>query len=130
MRARVVSRVLVAGVVLFGLGLGSSEAQTATPNAVLAWDQPAPSLADAQGYSYRYYPDGVTTGSALPATCAATADPAIFVCRAAFPAFTPADHSLIVTASNEAGESLPSAALAFRFVVLPATPLRVRIERP
>lgn len=112
------------------LGIGTSAAQTASATAGLAWDQPAPTLTDAQSYTYRYYPDGAATGSPLTVTCTGTPDPAIFLCKAPFPAFTPADHTLVVTAGNDAGESLPSEVLAFRFVVLPATPLRVRIDRP
>ena len=101
-----------------------------TPNALLVWDQPAPDLAAAQGYTYKGYADGAPVGQVLSVTCTAGAEPAIFLCRAAFPAFTPAEHTTHVTAGNTAGESLPSNSLTFTFMVLPQAPRGLRIERP
>lgn len=93
----------------------------------LAWDQAAPDLASAQGYTYRYYPDGAANGTVLGGvTCTGTIAP--FICVAPFPAFTPGPHSLTLTAANLAGESVPSAPLSFVFVVTPAAPTNVRIQ--
>ena len=124
------------GMVLCLVGIGSFVSPAAaqvigSPNASLVWDQPAPTLLLAQEYTYRFYPDGATTGQVLSTvSCAVAPDPAFFTCRAAFPPFTPAEHTLAITAGNDAGESLPSATITFTFVVLPQSPLRVRIERP
>lgn len=99
----------------------------AAPGKKLAWDQAASSLAEAQAYTYKYYPDGATTGIALSGvTCAGTASP--FVCDVAYPAFTPGSHTLTITASNAAGESVPSASFAFSFVVIPSSPTNIRIK--
>ena len=99
----------------------------ATASKKLAWDQVAGSLAEAQAYTYKYYPDGATTGIALSGvTCAGTASP--YVCEVAYPAFTPGAHTLTLTASNVAGESTPSATFSFSFVVVPSAPQNVRIK--
>jgi len=91
-----------------------------------AWDQDAPTLADAQGYTYKYYPDSATTGIAFTGvTCTGTSSP--FVCSAPIPAFTPGNHSITVTANNVAGESAKSNPFAFNFVVTPGVPNNIRI---
>ena len=101
------------------------------PNAVatskLGWDQEAITLAEVQGYTYKYYADAATTGIALTSVvCAGSVSP--FQCEAPFPAFTPGNHSIQITASNLAGESPKSTPpLDFTFVVTPVTPSRVRI---
>lgn len=101
-------------------------AQTATPTAKLGWDQAASSLQEATSYTYRYYADGSATGVVLPSViCVGVSSP--FVCQAPFPAFTPTDHTLTVSASNAAGESLPSVPLPFKFVVVPSQPQNPRI---
>ena len=100
-------------------------AQTATPSSKLLVDQAAPDLASANGYTYRYYPDGVATGVVISMVCTGTVSP--FVCSAAFPAFTPGSHSLTLTAANIAGESAKSTALTFQMVVTPSAPVNPRI---
>ena len=92
----------------------------------IAWDQDAPTLADAQGATFKYYPDGSATGVALTSvTCTGTASP--FVCSALFPPFTPGNHSITITATNIAGESSKSSPFAFNFVVTLGAPRNVRI---
>jgi hypothetical protein len=103
---------------------------TVFPGQNLAWDQAAVTLADAQGYSYIYYPDGATNGTLLSAVkCSGTTSP--FKCIVPFPAFTPGAHSLTLTSratlngfTTESAKSLP---LMFTFTVL-ATPTNLRIE--
>lgn len=91
-----------------------------------AWDQEAPTLADAQAYTYKYYPDSSTTGIAFTGvTCSGTASP--FTCSAPIPAFTPGNHTITITASNVAGESAKSNPFAFNFVVTPGVPNNIRI---
>jgi hypothetical protein len=99
----------------------------ATPASKLGWDQAAADLATANAYSYKHYDDLSVTGVALaPATCTGTASP--FACQAPFPAFTPgATHTIAITASNVAGESLKSTPLSFQFIVIPAAPTNLRI---
>lgn len=101
---------------------------TGTIASKFAWDQPAPVLADAQGYTYKYYPDGAATGIAFAGgvTCSGTATP--FVCEVNIPAFTPGSHSISMTATNVAGESAKSTSFAFNFVVTPAIPTNFRIK--
>jgi hypothetical protein len=90
------------------------------------WDQPAVQLTDAQGFSYKYYPDGATTGIALTGvTCSGTASP--FQCQVAIPAFTPGNHTVTFTATNIAGESAKSTPLNFVFVVTPGAPTNPKI---
>lgn len=93
----------------------------------LAWDQAASNLAEAQAYAYKYYADGSASGVALSGvTCSGAASP--FVCEVAFPAFTPGPHTIAVTASNVAGESVASPVFSFTFSVVPTPPANVRIK--
>jgi len=98
----------------------------AIPTSKLGWDQGAPTLAEAQGYTYLVYADGATTPLTLTATCVGTATP--FQCEAPFPAFTPGNHTLTMSAKNAAGESAKTAPFPFTFVVIPATPTGLRIK--
>lgn len=104
---------------------------TASSRSRLAWDQRAPSLADAAAYTYSYHGDGAADGQPLTdVKCGATATAGVFECSAAFPAFTPGDeHSIQVSAAFEGERSLPSDPITFRFVVVPARPESVRIVR-
>lgn len=106
-------------------------APPAASSSRLTWDQAAPDLATAQGYTYRQYADGATTGAALAGvTCVAyagTQPGLVATCAAPFPAFTPGPHTVTITAGNLAGESAPSSPFAFVFVVVPATPVNVRL---
>ena len=102
-------------------------AQTATPGNNLAFDQAAPSLTEAQAYTYQLYADGSSGFIGLTnVVCAGTASP--FQCTVQFPAFTPGAHTLQLTASNAAGESAKSAVFSFTFVVQPAAPTNLRIQ--
>lgn len=109
-------------------------AQTnAVPTSFLGWDQPGPYTGNPQTNTYRYYPDGATTGTVLAGvTCTlipnAVAPNPLYSCRAGFPAFTPGAHTLTLTAANAAGESAKSAVFAFTFVVVPGSPVGLRIE--
>lgn len=115
-------------IVLIFITASFSYAQTPTTGkSQIGWDQEAPTLAEAQGYIYKYYADDSATGITLVSvTCSGATSP--FLCQVAFPAFTPGPHNLVLTASNLAGESLKSSPpLTFKFVVTPATPGNVRI---
>lgn len=95
-------------------------------NQRFTFDQAAPTLADAQAYTYRYYPDNATVGIAFTGvTCSGTTSP--FVCSVLIPAFTPGNHSITLTAANIAGESAKSSPFAFVFVVTPSVPVNIRI---
>lgn len=102
------------------------EAQ-AVPTSKFAWTQDAPTLADAQGYTYLYFPDGATTGIAFTGvTCTGATSP--FACEVNIPAFTPGNHTVTLAARNVAGESAKTTPLSFVFVVTPATPQGFRIK--
>lgn len=107
-----------------------TEAQTppiATANSRLAWGMPAPDLATAQSYTYRYYPDAAATGTVLNSvTCTGTVTP--FACEVAFPLFSQGNHTLKLSAANAAGEGVPSAPFAFSFVGKPGTPINITIK--
>ena len=99
----------------------------ATGSSKIGWDQTAPTLAEAQGYTYKYYPDTATVGTTLiSVTCVGTVSP--YQCEVAFPAFTPGAHTLTLTANNLAGESAKSSPLSFAFIVTPSSPSNVRIK--
>lgn len=114
--------------ILFILGSTALMSAQAIPSSKLAWDQPAPDLASAQAYTYKYYPDGSLTGNTLiGVVCSGATSP--FQCEVAYPSFTPGNHTLILSATNIAGESNPkSAPFAFAFVVTPGTPLNIHIK--
>lgn len=106
-------------------------AQTiATTNSILQWQESGPDLPTVQAITYKYYPDSAATGIVLtPVTCTGTVSP--FTCQTPLPAFTAANHSIVLTAGETVNgtlvESLPSVPLAFTFVVIPATPVNVII---
>lgn len=108
----------------------SAQTPATTANKI-AWDQQATTLAEAQAYTYKYYPDGATTGVTLTGVvCTSVAAPtgSLIQCEVAFPAFTPGSHTLTLTASNQAGESAKSAPLSFAFVLIPQSPNNLRIK--
>ena len=110
------------------LGLSSlSIAQTAIPTSKFAWDQSAPTLADANNYTYKLYTDGSVTSATLSGVvCSGTTNP--FVCTVNVPAFAPGSHAVQFTATNVAGESAKSAIFSFTMVIQPAAPANVRIQ--
>ena len=104
-----------------------AQAPIGIPTSKFAWDQSAPVLADAQAYTYKYYPDNAATGVTFTGvTCTGTVSP--FQCEVNIPAFTPGSHSVTFTATNAAGESAKSSPFAFAFVVTPAIPSNIRIK--
>lgn len=108
---------------------GAYAQTTGTPSSKLVWDQPnVASAAEAQGLAYKYYPDTVTTGTALTGVACVGTPPAVVSCQVPFPAFTPGSHTLTLTAANVAGESLKSTPLAFTFVVVPTAPANLRVQ--
>ena len=107
---------------------GSAFAQVATPVSKLAWDQGGQDLATVQAYTYQHYDDGSATGVVFPpASITVTGIASPFTVTATFPAFTPGQHTVTVSASNVAGESGQSNSLAFNFVVQPVTPTNLRL---
>jgi hypothetical protein len=115
------------GLTLGALLLATSVfAQTATPGNKFGFDQAAPDLASAQGYTYKIYADGAATGVVAAATCSGTAAP--FACAVAIPAFTPGSHTVQLTATNAAGESAKSTAFTFTLVVVPTAPANLRVQ--
>lgn len=118
---------------LAALALGTvSFAQNGTGQQVyvashLTWSEAGPDLPTVSGYSYQYFADGATTGTALTGvTCSGTASP--FTCSVSMPAFTPGAHALTLVASDIAGASQPSSAISFTFVVAPSTPTALAIK--
>jgi hypothetical protein len=112
------------------LFLPTNAAAQATGSSKITFDQAAPDLATAQGYTFKHYDDSLTVGVALTGvTCAAKVPPVTgtFACVGSFPAETPGSHSLTLTSANVAGESLPSVPFAFVFVVIPTPPTNIKI---
>lgn len=105
----------------------NAQTPVATPTSKLAWVITAADLNTAQSYVYKYYLDASATGiifSPSP-TCSGTAAP--FSCQVAFPAVGNGNHTISITASNTAGESLHSDPFAFAFVGIPSKPTGLRI---
>jgi hypothetical protein len=96
----------------------------ATSGSRLAWDQANADAASAQAYVYTLYADGGSGIVLADVTCSGSP----VVCSAPFPAFTPGEHAIELTARNSAGESPRSAPLPFTFVVVPTAPATVRIQ--
>lgn len=116
---------LLVGLLLLPVGISAQT--TGVPGQKFAWDQAAPDLASAQGYTYKHYDDGALTGVAFTGvTCTGTTSP--FACEVLIPAYTPGNHTLTLTATNIAGESAKSSPFAFAFVVTPGAPVNIHIK--
>lgn len=102
------------------------QAQTATPANSILWDQTGPDLATVNAYTWKYYPDGAAVGIAFPQPVVCTGTAAPFTCKVPYPAFTPGQHTVIITASNVAGESPKTGTFTFTFAVVPAAPTNLR----
>ena len=101
-------------------------APIATPSNKFAWDQDAPSLSQAQAYTYKYYLDNSPTGGSFSGViCTGTATP--FNCSVPVPSMSQGTHSMTLTSSNVAGESSKSSPFVFDFVATPGTPGNIRI---
>lgn len=97
-----------------------------TPASKLQWDQPATSLAAAQGATYTTYADGGAEGTVLPGvTCAPLA--VEFRCTAPFPPFTPGTHQMTLTARDRVWETAKSDPITFTFVVVLGVPMNLQI---
>ncbi len=96
----------------------------------IQWDIDGPSLAEVQAYTYKAYRDTATVGTVLTGvTCSTLTAPTIFTCITGFPADTPGvQHTIAISASNVAGESLKSTPLAYQFFVVPADPRNLRVR--
>lgn len=107
--------------VVFGLAV-PAVAQTATPGSKFAWTQSADATT-AQAYTWKIYNDGATTGVALaPVTCVAGTPTTTANCTVPIPPYTPGAHTMTITATNAAGESVKSDPLTFTMVAIPAKP--------
>ena len=118
-------------IVLIAFGCSALYAQGGPnlgPEDFFAWNQAAPSLNDANGYSYKYYLDGAVTGSVfLTVTCSGTASP--FDCRGKPPAFAPGNHTITLTAASASGESPQSAPFGFVYGNPPISPNNIRVVK-
>lgn len=111
---------------------GAAQAQTTvTPTNKLVWNEQGPDLPTVQAYVFKVYADGAAAGTVAAAVVCGVRqlpDTTGFTCFLPFPAFTPGSHTLTLTASNAAGESAQSAALAFTMLVTPVVPGGLRIQ--
>ena len=98
------------------------DAQTAR----LVWEESAPSLVAAQGYTYKAYVGTSTTGILLTnVICVATTTSGVFTCSITAPAVF-MGNGITLTASNLIGESAKSA--TFPFPDVPAVPVNLRAQ--
>lgn len=119
--------ILVLIILLISIVIVNAQSPPVIATNKIGWDQVSPSLTEAQGYTYRYYPDNATVGIALTnVICIGTVSP--FQCEAPFPAFAPGSHTLTLTAGNLAGESPKSTSLNFTFIISPNTPQNLIIK--
>lgn len=103
----------------------------AVPGQQFVWDQPAPNLVEANGYTYLHYDDNATTGVAFSGVVCVEKTPVVsnvYECAVAIPAYTPGTHTVTVAAKNIAGESERSIPLTFTLVVVPGTPTALRVR--
>jgi hypothetical protein len=119
-------RLILACVFVLALaGLSSAQTQVGSSSSV-QWDQTAATLATANAMTFRHYDDGAVTGTVFTSVaCAGASSP--FVCTVAFPAYTPGNHTVAISAANAAGESAKSPTVAFTFLVVPTPPSNLRI---
>ena len=104
----------------------------ATAKSKLSFTIDGLSGADAQNLVvYKLYIDDSLTGVVLPVTCVSSGGVSVAAaaCSASMPAFTPGAHTIVLTASNEAGESERSDPVTFRMVIVPGKPKDVRIQQ-
>ena len=100
----------------------------AGPNDSFGLGQSAPDLTTANGYVYKYYLDGATTGSVFTAVkCTGTTSP--FSCQVRIPKFSPGQHSVTFTAANATGESVQSTPFVFVYGNPPVSPNNISIIR-
>jgi len=121
------------------LGLASVAHAQSMPTAVagdsVGWNQGGPNLTAVTAYIYHLYDSGVLVTpslSGVACTNAAVGDPTPFVCQAPLPIppMVAGVHTITLTASDNTGESLPSAPLTFQIVVSPlppSSPINVRL---
>lgn len=115
---------------IFALLIASAaQAQQATPLSNFAWEESAPDLATASGYTYLRFDDGATTGVAFTSVkCAAATAPLTgFTCVTPIPAYTPGPHVVNIRARNIAGDSPASNTLSFTMNVAPNSPTNLRL---
>jgi hypothetical protein len=93
----------------------------------LAWTQAGQDLNTVQGYGYKWYLDGSTTGNQFSGVLCTGTTPT-FDCQVQFPPLTQGNHSLRLSASNAAGEGVLSDPFAFSFVGKPDKPTNLRIQ--
>lgn len=95
----------------------------------IGWDQPAASLADAQGYAYDYVDGSAAAVRLSGVTCSGTASP--FLCSVRLPALTTGIHSLrtvaSVTVNGQTLTSPQSAPLSLLMMAVPAAPQNLRL---
>lgn len=114
--------------VLLFLSFCSIANAQATGNSKFIWTQPNETASSANQLTYKYYPDSGSVGTVLTSvTCTGTTT---ITCTVNFPAFTPGQHSIQVSASNAAGESPKSDPFNFTFVIVPAKPINLGIQPP
>ncbi|MET0742945.1 MAG: hypothetical protein ABWY78_06200 [Microvirga sp.] len=99
----------------------------ATPDSKLAWNIPAQDLNTAQGYGYKWYLDGSATGNQFSGVLCSGVAPT-FECIVTFPPVTQGNHTIRISASNVAGEGVPSDPFAFAFVGKPGKPTNITIK--
>ena len=84
-----------------------------TSVSIFSWNEAADGLSDVQLYTYKYYLDGSLVPISLTnVNCIGSTSP--FQCSVNFPTFYNGSHSLTLTASNTAGESLKSNKFMFQ----------------
>ncbi len=122
-------RSFLLALVFLALPVLASAQQAVSGNEKVAWDQNAPDLNTAQSYVYAVYIDSGPRTVLSGVSCTGTAAP--FQCQVPFPAATPGQHTLQLTAANvingQTAESVKSAPLPFVLIVAPDAPTNLRI---
>ena len=119
-------RLLIVGLLTLIPTIAQAQNPVAGPKSSFVFNQAAPLLTDAQGYTYRYYLDNGGALTFVNVTCTGTATP--WTCQVLVPSMTQGSHSITLTATSAAGESPQSVPFAFAFVANPPTaPTSIRV---
>ena len=120
------NKFLIIAIILIPITVLGQAAPNVVPGDSFAWNETALTLAEAQGYVYKYYLDGAVTGSVFSGvTCSGTASP--FTCQALTPQFANGTHSITLTAASASGESPQSTPFGFVFGNPPSNPNNIRV---
>lgn len=124
-------RIFLAALLLLGMVVGASAQPSVGVASRVSFDIAAPSLATAQGYTYRTWLDDATTGTVITVACTNLPQTGVFNCTSTtpVPALTLGSHTIRVNAADAVGDGPLSTPFSFTVVAVPNAPTNVRLVR-